>query len=35
VPGLDARLHWDKSGHLMWNTVFVKARGERLGAPGP
>ena len=24
VPGLDARLHWDKSGRLVWNTVFVK-----------
>ena len=22
VPGLDARLHWDKSGRLVWNTVF-------------
>ena len=35
VPGLDARLHWDGSGRLVWNTVFVQARGEGLASKGP
>jgi CubicO group peptidase (beta-lactamase class C family) len=35
APGLDARLHWDKSGRLIWNTVFVQARGERRDSTGP
>lgn len=35
VPGLDARLHWDKSGRLVWNTVFIQARGERLASKAP
>lgn len=35
IPGLDARMHWDKSGRLLWNTVFMQARGERLGSKGP
>jgi len=32
IPGLDARLHWDPSGRLAWNTVFIQAQGEPIAA---
>ena len=28
-------LVYDKSGRLLWNTVFMQARGEHLGTKGP